>query len=279
MIFKKNKLLNNVLMLVLVSTISYVLLFPVIVGIFTSFKPTSEVITLTPTLIPKHWTLVHYKALFATGEYPTYLFNGLFVAFFTTIATIMLASLAAVAIVWMKVPAKKQILQLILFTYMFPRILIIVPLFMMLYKLNLIDNKFGVVLSYLCFTLPFGIWMLKGFFESIPSDILDAARIDGCSYFSALRKVIIPVTLPAMAAVGTFSFILGWSEYIFASIIITSNSNRTITLGLYTLMGYYRTDYGLLTAACVIMIIPIVIFFIYIQKYLVSGLTAGTTKA
>lgn len=139
-------------------------------------------------------------------------------------------------------------------------------------------SKLSLVLAYLSFSLPFSIWMLKTFFESIPTELMEAALMDGCSYWQALMKIILPTSLSGITTVVIFSFVLGWSEYLFAANLITTDTNRTIAVGLQTLLGYYRTDYALLTAASVTMSLPVFVFFVAMQKHFIKGLTIGAVK-
>lgn len=274
---RKNLVLSSIKIIILI-VITFILFFPMLVTILTSFKPPEEVITTTPKLLPQNFTLMNYINLFCAREFTVYLKNSAIVASFTAICSMIVSALAACAIVWMKFPGRRIVVRSILFTYMFPSILLVIPLFILCYQLGLIDHKFGLVLTYLSFSVPFGIWMLKSYFESIPKELIEAALIDGCSYFKCLVKVILPVSLPAITTVGIYSFILGWSEYLFATTLITSNSNRTIAIGLQTLIGYHKTDFGLLTAASVIMVAPVLLLFISVQKYFIEGLTVGSVK-
>ncbi len=258
--------------------VTFILFFPMLITFFTSFKPPAEVITTTPTLLPQNFTLQNYHNLFSARAFNAYIKNSLIVASFTAVLSVLISSLAACAVVWMRFPMKRMVVRSILFTYMFPQILLVIPLFILCYQLNLIDTKFGLVLTYLSLSVPFCIWMLKSYFESIPRELVEAALIDGCSYFDCLIRVILPVSLPAVTTVGIYSFILGWSEYLFANTLITSDANRTIAIGLQTLIGYHRVDFGLLTAASVIMVIPVLILFIAVQKYFIKGLTVGSVK-
>lgn len=268
----------NIMRLTILIIITFILFFPMFVTIFTSFKPPEEIITTTPKLLPQNFTLRNYRNLFSAREFITYLKNSTVVASFTAITSMIISSLAACAIVWMKFPGKRIVVRSILFTYMFPSILLVIPLFILCYQMGLIDQKFGLVLTYLSFSVPFGIWMLKSYFESIPKELIEVALIDGCSYFKCLTHVVLPISLPAITTVGIYSFILGWSEYLFANTLIISDSKRTVAIGLQTLIGYHRMDFGILTAASVIMVVPVLILFISVQKYFIKGLTVGSVK-
>jgi multiple sugar transport system permease protein len=130
----------------------------------------------------------------------------------------------------------------------------------------------------LSFILPFGIWLLRNYFQTIPKDLVEAALIDGCNHCQCLIHVVLPICLPVMATVLTYSFVLGWNEYLFANILIKTDSIRTVAIGVQTLVGSHGTDYGLLTAAAVVMIIPVIIMFIFVQRLFIDGLAMGSVK-
>lgn len=274
----KGTWLKSIGYFLLLSIVTFIIIFPMVITFFTSLKPIGEVITAAPTLLPQHFTLDNYIKLFKVRNFPQYMYNSLWVASFTAILSLMISSLAAAAIIWMKFPGRKLVAKGILAAYMFPQILLIIPLFIMCYRLNLIDTKFSLVMAYLSFSLPFSVWMLKTFFESIPAELVQAALVDGCSYWQVLHRIILPISLAGITTVVIFSFVLGWSEYLFAANLITSDSNRTIAVGLQTLLGYYRTDYALLTAASVTMSLPVYCLFVMVQKYFIKGLTVGAVK-
>lgn len=274
----KHALWKTVLHFCILCIVTFIIIFPLVITFFTSLKPPGEVITATPTLLPHDFTLVNYIKLFKVRAFPRYLLNSFTVASFTAFLSLLISSLGACAMVWMKFPGKKLVIKSVLAAYMFPQILLIIPLFIMCYRLNLIDTKLSLVLTYLSFSLPFSIWMLKTFFESIPNELMEASLIDGCSYGQALYKIIFPIALPGIATVVIFSFVLGWSEYLFAANLIATEANRTIAVGLQTLLGYYRTDYALLTAASITMSLPVFCLFVAVQKYFIKGLTIGAVK-
>ncbi|MDD2568240.1 MAG: carbohydrate ABC transporter permease, partial [Clostridia bacterium] len=223
---------KTVLHFLVLCAVTFIVIFPLVITLFTSLKPPNEVITATPTLLPHDFTLENYIKLFKVRNFPQYMLNSLVVASFTAVLSLLISSLGACAIVWMKFPGKRVVINTVLAAYMFPQILLIIPLFIMCYCLNLIDTKFSLVLAYLSFSLPFSVWMLKTFFESIPKELMEAALMDGCSYWQALTKIILPISLSSITTVLIFSFVLGWSEYLFAVNLITTDANRTIAVGL-----------------------------------------------
>jgi multiple sugar transport system permease protein len=264
--------------LMFLTVIALIIWLPILATIFTSFKLRSEIAVAIPTLLPQSFSLDNYERLFRVMRFDVYLWNSLLVASCTSAISLLASSLAAYALVWFKFRGKSLFQGFTLFVYLFPQILLAIPLFLMCYRLQLLDTKFALVLTYLAFILPFGIWMLKNYFESISGDLVDAALVDGCSYWQCLLRVVLPVCLPGMATVLTYSFILAWNEFMFANILISSNSNRTVSIGVQTLVSNHGTDFSLLTAAAVVMIIPTLIFFISVQRWFIEGLTLGGAR-
>lgn len=161
---------------------------------------------------------------------------------------------------------------------MLPETLLVVPLYMMFTGMRLINNFASLIISNITFIIPFATWMMKGYFDSIPITLEEAARIDGCSRVQAVRKVIVPLATPGIAATATYSAILGWSEFLFARTFITKPEKWTMTVGISSLMGEYTIIWGEIMAAAVISILPIALVFIFLEKYMVAGVTAGAVK-
>ncbi len=271
---QKNQLKNYAKFLFLLVA-AIIVWLPIIVVIFTSFKYRWEIVSTHPGLFPHSFNLDNYIRLFKATNFETYLVNSVIVAGSTAVISLIVSSLAAYALVWLKFKGKGYFMSLTLLVYIFPQILLAIPLFLMCYQLHLLDTKFAVVLTYLSFILPFGIWMLRNYFQVISRDIVDAGLLDGCSHWQCLIHVVLPVCLPALAVVLVYSFVLGWNEYMFANILIQTDSMRTVAIGVQTLVGSHGTDFGLLTAAAVIMIIPVIIVFLMEQRLFIEGLTLG----
>lgn len=261
--------------LILMVVVALVIWIPILVTFFTSFKMRSEIATLVPALLPETFCLDNYERLFRVMNFDVYLRNSLIVASVTSIISLLASSLAAYSLVWLKFRNQNIFQGFTLVVYLFPQILLVIPLYLMCYHLNLLDTAFALILTYLAFILPFGIWMLKNYFQSISKDLVDAARVDGCKDWQCLLRVVLPVCLPGLATVMTYSFIMAWNEFMFANILISSNSSRTVAVGVQALIGNHGTDFSLLTAAAIMMIIPTLIFFVLIQKWFIEGLTLG----
>jgi multiple sugar transport system permease protein len=166
----------------------------------------------------------------------------------------------------------------ILLAYAFPSIVVLVPLFAMFAKMNLIDSRFALVLVNTAFALPFAIWMLRAFFAQIPPDIEEAARMDGGPPLTILRRILLPLIAPGMGAVAVFAFVTSWTEYVFASVMILSDALRTVPVGFAGIIGQYQVDWGLLLAGASLAILPVVAIFAIIGKWFVAGLTEGAVK-
>lgn len=254
------------------------LILPVVIAVSTSFKPNSEIFSRTPSIIPNQITLLSYERILAIPEFPVYLLNSLIVASMSAAISVAVGILAAYALVFFRFPGQRLIRQALLTTYMFPAISLVFPIFFWASRLDLLDTYTVLVLTNLSFILPIAIWLLLGFFDKIPPELERAARVDGCSRLQTVFYVILPVMLPSIAAVGIFAFILGWGEYLFALTLTLTDAHRTASAGMHALMGNYRIDYGLLTAAGTVIIFPLVILFAIFQKYIVQGLTSASTR-
>ena len=166
----------------------------------------------------------------------------------------------------------------ILTTQVLPGSLLIIPLYVIMGNLQLLDTKIGLVAAYCTFSIPFCTWMMKGFFDTIPISLEEAARVDGAGRFRIFSTVILPLTVPGLVATGIFSFINGWNEYLFASTFMKSYENWTLPIGIASFSGQYATNWGTLMAGAVLITLPVVLMFLLLQKHLVSGMTAGAVK-
>lgn len=243
-----------------------------------SVKIPTEVIARTPTLIPLDFTVEHYDKLFSSSAYPTYLMNSLIAALATVAITVVLAVLGAYGLYRSKAPGRNAIFHTILVTYAFPGTLLLIPIFGMFSYLGLIDSLAALVIVNVTFAAPFAIWLLRAFFRSVPRSIEEAALLDGASSMQILVRVIIPLTAPGIASVAIYAFVIAWTEYMFASVLILSDANRTLPVGLAGIIGQYQIDWGLLLAGATLTAIPVLIVFAFVGKYFVAGLSSGAVK-
>ncbi len=259
-----------------------VCIFPLLVLISTSFKPVSDV--FTTQLIPSHPTLSNYQYVLTnsssggTPDFLTWLKNSLTIAVLTTLVGLGLSAPAAYAVSRWKFLGKQGVLLSFLITQMFPGVLLIVPLYILFARLHLLDNIFGLVVAYATTALPFSVWMLKNFFDAVPKELDEAARVDGLGPFQTFWRIILPLTIPGVAVVGFFNFMTSWNEFMMAFTFLSSNANLTLPVGIQHFVNVFNVQWQYLTASAVLMTIPVLIIFFWAQRYLISGLTGGSVK-
>ncbi len=252
--------------------------FPLLFMFMTTLKPDGEIITATPTLFTSKPHLEHYYRLFATTNFLTYFRNSIVVAGSATLLCVTVATLAGYGITRFRFRGREGIAGIMLFTYMFAPIMIIVPFFILMRGYGLTNSHIGLVLSYTTFALPFSMWLLRSFFQSIPLELEQAAMTDGASRPQAAWYVIVPLALPGVIAVSIFTFIVAWNDYIFTFILITSDELKTLPVGLFDIYTSSVTDWGMITAAGVVITLPALVFFVFVQRYLIAGWGAGGVK-
>lgn len=260
----------------------FILLFLVIAPfywIFTaSIKAPQEIIAQTPTLFPNSFTLEHYNKLLASSNFPRYLLNSTIIASITMAITVVLSVMAAYGLYRLQFPGRKFLFRIILATYIFPGILLLIPLYQLMSQLRLVDTLWGLVIINVTFASPFAVWMLQAFFQSVPLEIEEAAALDGANRLSIILRIILPLTAPGIASVAIYAFITSWTEYMFASVLILSDANRTLPVGLAGIIGQYQVDWGLLLAGATVTTLPVLILFSFVGRSFIEGLTAGAVK-
>lgn len=256
---------------------SIAVLVPILWMLSTSLKTEAETFTIPPQWIPEKITINSYKN-FLNGEFLNQFKNSFIVVVSSTLITVIFASFAGYGVTRFKFKGKKAFMSFLMVTQMFPSIMLLVPFFTILNKLNLINSYSGLIIVYVSMSIAFATWMMVSFFKSIPLTIDEAARIDGCSRFQTFWRIILPLTLPGIVSVSIFSFIQGWNEYMFASTIMNQQEQKLITVGIAELSGQYKILWNDLMAASLLASIPLIILFIFLQKYFISGMTAGAVK-
>lgn len=268
---------TNPLIYVALVAASVFAMLPILWGVSTSFK--SESATFSDQgWIPAQFTLENYAAVLFDSKIPVYIGNTLLVAGLTVIATIIIAIFGAYAAARFRFKGKSTSLFLILMTSMIPGIAILVPLYFLAVQLGIYDTYAVMVVVYTAWQIPTVIWMLKGFFESIPDSIEEAGRVDGASHFRVMVQLVFPLAIPGIAAAAVISFVYVWNDFLIASTMISSDDKRLVAVGLYNYLSQYGIVWGQLTAAVVVSIIPIVIVFVLMERRIVAGLSAGATK-
>ncbi len=250
-------------------------IFPMVIIISTSFKLPNAVFDLQ--IIPSHPTLSNYQYVLS-GDFVTWLLNSLKIGLLTTLLGLAFAAPAAYAVSRWKFVGKQGLMLFFLITQMFPAVLLIVPLYILFAQLNLLDNILGLVIAYATTALPFSVWMLKNFFDTVPKELDEAARVDGLGPFQTFWRIVLPLTIPGVAVVAFFNFMTAWNEFMMAYTFLQSNSNLTLAIGIQRFVHQFGADWHYLSAAAVLVTLPVLIIFIWAQRYLVTGLTGGSVK-
>jgi ABC-type glycerol-3-phosphate transport system permease component len=246
--------------------------------IYCSFRTQASIFTgkVIPAL--NEFTLENYQTILAVTDYPAYFLNSLKIATSVSLLALVFSVAGAYGLSRFKIRGKNTIILGIFSTQMFPQVLLVIPLYLIVFSLRLLDTVLGVVLGQLILVLPFSIWMLKGYFDGVPMNIDDAARIDGCNIFQRLWHIILPIGAPGIMVAGFFSFVVSWGDYLIVSIISQSQRTATATLVIQRLSSALLIRWGQVAAAAVLTIVPTIILFSFVQKRLVEGLTAGAIK-
>ena len=245
--------------------------------VVTSIKP-NLLIYREPSLLPSQVTADHYLFVLTRTPFLSYVRNSFIVTLVTTAASIVIGTLAAYAITRLSFKGREWVARGVVVTYLVPVSLLFIPMFQVVYSLGLMDNIVGLMVTYLTFTVPFATWMMIGYFRGVPFELEDAALVDGCSRLQSLMYIMLPMALPALAVVGLFSFTLSWNEFLYALVFIGSDSQKTLTLGLIGLVRGDTFPWGPMMAASLLGALPPVLVYVISQRWVVTGLSAGSVK-
>lgn len=275
---RRESMSTRILRTVLLALMLLFLLFPFYWTFLTSIKPENELYGKVVTYWTAHPTFEAYKKLFtSTVDFLSAMKNSLLVAACTTLLTLVVATMAAYAFSRYDFVGRKVLMSIFLCNNMFPTVLLLIPLYSIMRKLQLLFTPVSLILSYTTFTIPFSVWLLIGFINDLPASLEEAAMVDGCNRGQAFMKIIFPLLRPSIIATGVYIFMQSWNEYTFA-MMFTNTSSRTIPVALKSLIGQLGVQWDLLTAGGILTIIPVCIMFFFAQKRLVEGLTAGAVK-
>jgi multiple sugar transport system permease protein len=227
---------------------------------------------------PSQATFAHYQSVIAHTQFPLFFRNSVIVSSITAVLSTLLAAAAGYGFSRFEFRAKRWIVGLMLVTQMFPLVMIIAPIFRLLSPLGLTNSLAGLVLVYTAFNVPFASLLMQSFFDAIPKELEEAALLDGAHRFSAFCRIVVPLTLPGLAATLGFVFTAAWSELLFALMLNSSSSVSTFPVGLLAFVSKFSVDFGQMMAAGVLALLPVCFFFVFIQRHLVQGLTAGAVK-
>lgn len=253
-------------------------IFPFYWMLNTSLKLPSEVFLSPPTFVSRSWTLAAYETLLGVRPFARYFLNSLIVSAASTVLSVVLAALAAYGFTRFHIRGANLLIVFLLFTKMLPETLLIIPYFRLMSELGLINTYLALVLAYSSFALPFSVWMLIGFFRSIPREIDEAAIVDGASRLTAFFRVILPLARPGLVAVALFTFLISWNSYVWALVLTTDPRMFVLSVGIANMVGEYRVQWNELMAASVIAAAPVMVLYALLERHLVNAITAGAVK-
>lgn len=263
------------IVLVLASLIS---MFPVLWAITTALKTDGEVNSFPPTMFPGKINLGNFSAVLFQSDFPRYLLNSVIVTVLCILVATLIAAHAAYALTNFRIRYKKQMMFVILMTSMVPPVAMLVPLYMLAVKLGLYDTRFLLILIYTAWRVPVLAWILRGFFEKLPKELMEAGIIDGCSQPMVFYRIILPISKPGIVSAALLSAVYVWNDFLVSSTFTTKNELRMLSIGLYNYISQYGIQWGKLMAAVTISIVPIVILFVLLQRHFVEGMAAGAVK-
>ncbi len=253
-------------------------LFPFYWMLATSLKTPREIMSVPPTYIPTMPSLEPYERLFAEKHFGDYTFNSFFVAVFSTVIGATLSAIAAYSFARFRFPGKGALIAAVLVTSMLPIISMLGPLYIMIRNAGLQNTRWGLIAVYASGQIPFAIWFLFVFFQSIPSELEESARVDGCTHLGAFFRIVLPLSLPGLITVVIFYFLGCWNEFIFALVLTLSPAAKTLTVGITEIPGIWEIPYDYMSAAGTIAALPAIVVVLFFQRYIIEGMTAGAIK-
>ena len=276
--FNLGHALTRILLYITVAVVSVLTIFPIYWMLVSTFQPSKYTLHYPPPLIPQEITFHQFTDLFANHPVALWLRNSFLIAIMTMLLCMALTVLGAYALSSLRWRGRSLFGLFLLITQMLPEILIVIPLYIIYRRLNMLDSLPALSLVDTAFALPICIWILKGVFDTVPSEVLDAAVVDGCTEFSVLWKIVLPLSAPGLVAVAVVSFFSAWNEFLFAVIMISSAAFQPASVGLTTLKATGFTPVEQYMAAGLVFSILPVLFYLFMQRYIVAGLTAGAVK-
>ena len=259
-------------------TMGFLFFAPYLQMLLTALKPKEEITAIPATYLPKKWAFDNFIGVWKEIPLMGFIKSSFIISISATIIVIFIAVPAAYYVARNNFRGKKLFLLLVLVTQMFAPTALVVGIFREIVKLNLVDTYLALILIYAAFNMAFSIWILSSFFASIPQEIEEAAWIDGCNRFTTLTRIVLPLALPGLVTAFIFTFIAAWNEFVIALTLTSSPEHEPLTVGLTSLIGQYQVQWNYLFAGSIIAIVPVVVLFALIEKWLVGGLTAGSVK-
>ena len=258
--------------------LAIIAVFPLAWIIVSSLKGKGEIVSNPTVFFPKEISFENYRIVFEEMGFGTNVLNSIMIAGGTTLVAITISCLGAYGIVRFMPRFGNAITRVLITTYMFPAILLAVPYSIIMGKLGMVNNRLGLIVVYMTFSVPYAVWLLVGFFKTVPLEIEEAARVDGASKMQTFTKVVMPIVAPGVVAVAIYTFINAWNEFLYSLILMNSSSKMTAAVALKSLEGQEVLDWGVMMAASAVVVVPSVIFFMLIQKMIAGGLAQGSVK-
>jgi arabinogalactan oligomer/maltooligosaccharide transport system permease protein len=255
-----------------------VCVYPMLRLVAVSLRPGDRLLSTDLSLVPTGATLAAYGRVLGETNFLLWLWNSLVITCVTSFIGVSLAATAGYAFSRFRFPGNKLGLTLLLGTQMIPAGMLLLPLFLMIMRLGLVNTYMGMIVAYSVTSLPFSIWILKGYYDTVPRSLEEAAMVDGTSRFGAFYRIVLPLSTPALSIAFLFNFTQAWNEYLVARVVLSDASKYTWTLGLFELQGQFLTQWGMFAAGSFLVTIPVLLLFLYSSKWLVSGLTLGGVK-
>ena len=275
---QNNQLVTRIASYGVLLTMTFLIFVPILWMISTSLKSEDAIWDTPIEIIPSQPTLHNFKNLWSTHPFLSYLENSLIVVCTSTLISVAISTFAGYGISRFKFRGRSVYMAFLLATQLFPSIMLLIPYYKIFMTLHLIDQISALIITYISFTIPFCTWMMRGYFAGISKDLDQAAAIDGAGRIKVFTSVILPIAWPGVAATAIYAFIAGWNEYLFAMAFINTDTHKTVSLGIGQLIGEYRILWGELMAGALYALIPMAVIFIFFNRYLVSGLSAGAVK-
>ncbi len=258
--------------------VAFAFLWPYLVMLLDAFRPSDDVVTTPASILPREWKWTTFAEVMGDERFRSWLQTSLVVAVASTVIVVLVAVPAAYFTARFRFPGRIAFLFLVLITQMFSPTSLVVGIYREFFSLNLVNTYLALILTNSAFNLAFAIWILHGFFSSIPKEVEEAAELDGCGPFMRLRRVMLPLTLPGLVTATIFTFIAAWNEYVVALTLMLDDNKKPLTVGINSYVTGYEQNWDQLFGASIIAIVPVVVLFAIIEKHLVGGLTAGSVK-
>ncbi len=251
---------------------------PIIWVFLCSIRPKVEFFSIPPTIFPKQWTLENYVRLFTETQFSHFLMNSFIITVGTVVVTTLISLVGAYSLSRFTYRGRNFLAAFSLYAYLLPTVLLIIPLYLWFQKVGLVDSLLGLIVAYIALCLPYCLWMLRSFFDSVPIEVEEAASIDGAGRIKTLFAVVLPILIPGIVAVSVYSFTFAWNEYIVALVMISTDVKMTYPVGLNGFIGQFDTLWEFILTGSVLVSVPSLILFLFTQKALIKGYSAGAVK-